>query len=143
MKLTASDRSALIHLASDLPAGSDERRAILSGLSKEKREESPEETEAMEGHKKTYQQIKGMLGDLGEGLKLGDPRRNVSPNGKTLNQRLTIGKGSASIEVISVTDLKTGKTRHKAQKQLKEVELGEGDIDQEKLKAALDRFVNF
>jgi len=31
---TASDRSALIRLASTLPAGSDERRAILAGLSK-------------------------------------------------------------------------------------------------------------
>lgn len=33
-KLTASDRSALIRLASTLPAGSEERRAILAGLSK-------------------------------------------------------------------------------------------------------------
>ncbi len=32
--LTASDRSALIRLASTLPAGSAERRAILAGLSK-------------------------------------------------------------------------------------------------------------
>ena len=32
--LTASDRSALIRLASTLPAGSEERRAILAGLSK-------------------------------------------------------------------------------------------------------------
>ena len=31
--LTASDRSALIRLASTLPAGSEERRAILKGLS--------------------------------------------------------------------------------------------------------------
>ena len=31
-RLTASDRSALIRLASTMPAGSDERRAILSGL---------------------------------------------------------------------------------------------------------------
>ena len=30
--LTAADRSALIRLASTLPAGSDERRAILAGL---------------------------------------------------------------------------------------------------------------
>jgi len=30
--LTASDRSALIKLASSLPAGSEERRAILAGL---------------------------------------------------------------------------------------------------------------
>lgn len=33
-KLTASDRSALIRLASTMPAGSDERRAILAGLKK-------------------------------------------------------------------------------------------------------------
>ena len=33
-KLTASDRSALIKLASTLPAGSEERRAILSHLKK-------------------------------------------------------------------------------------------------------------
>ena len=32
--LTASDRSALIRLASTLPVGSDERRAILSHLKK-------------------------------------------------------------------------------------------------------------
>jgi len=32
--LTASDRSALIRLASSLPAGSPERKAILAGLSK-------------------------------------------------------------------------------------------------------------
>ena len=32
--LTASDRTALIRLASSLPAGSHERRAILAGLSK-------------------------------------------------------------------------------------------------------------
>lgn len=34
MRITASDRSSLIRLASELPAGSQERRAILSGLSK-------------------------------------------------------------------------------------------------------------
>ena len=33
--LTASDRSALIRLASSLPVGSVERKAILSGLSKQ------------------------------------------------------------------------------------------------------------
>ena len=33
-KLTASDRKSLIRLASSLPKGSDERRAILSGLKK-------------------------------------------------------------------------------------------------------------
>ena len=33
-KLTASDRSALIKLASALPVGSEERRAILKGLDK-------------------------------------------------------------------------------------------------------------
>ena len=33
--LTAADRSALIRLASTLPAGSEERRAILAGLSKQ------------------------------------------------------------------------------------------------------------
>jgi len=32
--LTAADRSALIRLASTLPSGSEERRAILAGLSK-------------------------------------------------------------------------------------------------------------
>ena len=32
--LTASDRSALIRLAASLPKGSEERRAILAGLSK-------------------------------------------------------------------------------------------------------------
>lgn len=32
--ITASDRSALIKLASSLPAGSPERKAILAGLSK-------------------------------------------------------------------------------------------------------------
>jgi len=32
--LTASDRSRLIHLASTLPVGSDERRVILSGLNR-------------------------------------------------------------------------------------------------------------
>jgi hypothetical protein len=32
MNLTASDRKALIRLASELPKGSDERKAILSGL---------------------------------------------------------------------------------------------------------------
>ena len=41
LTLTASDRSKLIRLASTLPAGSDERRAILAGLS---REASPDET---------------------------------------------------------------------------------------------------
>jgi len=34
MNLTASDRSSLIRLASSLPKGSDERRAILAGLTK-------------------------------------------------------------------------------------------------------------
>jgi hypothetical protein len=34
MKLTASDRSSLIKLASSLPKGSEERRVILLGLSK-------------------------------------------------------------------------------------------------------------
>ena len=33
--LTAADRSALIRLASTLPAGSEERKAILAGLGKE------------------------------------------------------------------------------------------------------------
>ena len=33
-RLTASDRSALIRLAASLPKGSNERRAILAGLSK-------------------------------------------------------------------------------------------------------------
>ncbi len=33
-KLTASDRSALIRLASAMPVGSEERKAILKGLSK-------------------------------------------------------------------------------------------------------------
>lgn len=33
-KLSSSDRSALIRLASSLPAGSSERKAILAGLSK-------------------------------------------------------------------------------------------------------------
>jgi|APSaa5957512576_1039674.scaffolds.fasta_scaffold97196_1 hypothetical protein len=32
--ITASDRTALIKLASELPKGSDERKAILSGLKK-------------------------------------------------------------------------------------------------------------
>lgn len=39
--LTASDRSALIRLASTLPAGSEERRAILAGLSKSARKPYP------------------------------------------------------------------------------------------------------
>ena len=34
--LTASDRSALIRLASTMPAGSPERKAILAGLTKKK-----------------------------------------------------------------------------------------------------------
>ena len=34
LKLTASDRSALIRLASELPKGSEERKSILGGLSK-------------------------------------------------------------------------------------------------------------
>ena len=34
MNLTASDRKALIRLASSLPQGSDERKAILAGLKK-------------------------------------------------------------------------------------------------------------
>ena len=34
MKLTASDRKALIKLAGDLPKGSEERKAILAGLQK-------------------------------------------------------------------------------------------------------------
>lgn len=34
IKLTASDRSALIRLASSMPAGSTERKAILAGLAK-------------------------------------------------------------------------------------------------------------
>ena len=33
-KLTASDRTRLIRIASEMPAGSDERKAILSGLAK-------------------------------------------------------------------------------------------------------------
>ena len=32
MNLTATDRSALIRLASNLPKGSEERRTILAGL---------------------------------------------------------------------------------------------------------------
>jgi hypothetical protein len=35
--LTAADRSALIRLASTLPAGSEERKAILAGLEKSSR----------------------------------------------------------------------------------------------------------
>lgn len=34
-QLAASDRAALIRLASDLPKGSEERRSILAGLQKE------------------------------------------------------------------------------------------------------------
>jgi hypothetical protein len=34
MKLTASDRKALVRLAGTLPKGSEERRAILAGLKK-------------------------------------------------------------------------------------------------------------
>jgi len=34
MKITASDRSALIRMAHALPRGSDERKAILSGIQK-------------------------------------------------------------------------------------------------------------
>ena len=40
--LTASDRSRLIRLASTLPKGSEERKAILSGLSKTARDLYPE-----------------------------------------------------------------------------------------------------
>jgi len=36
MNLTASDRKALIRLASTLPVGSDERKVILAGLKKSK-----------------------------------------------------------------------------------------------------------
>ena len=39
--LTAADRSALIRLASTLPAGSEERKAILAGLSKKAEAPAP------------------------------------------------------------------------------------------------------
>ena len=44
--LTASDRKSLIRLASSLPKGSEERRAILAGLAKL----SPEDAEWFKGH---------------------------------------------------------------------------------------------
>jgi hypothetical protein len=40
-KLSASDRSALIKLASSLPSGSPERRAILAGLQQKKASDLP------------------------------------------------------------------------------------------------------
>jgi len=40
-RLTASDRSALIRLAASMPVGNDERRAILSGLSKSAESRGP------------------------------------------------------------------------------------------------------
>ena len=47
-KISSQDRSALIRLASSLPAGSEERKAILAGLNKTSR---AGEAEARAGHK--------------------------------------------------------------------------------------------
>lgn len=53
--LTAADRSALIRLASTLPAGSEERRAILAGL--RSRREDPNRA-------KVYKEIEDMANAL-------------------------------------------------------------------------------
>jgi hypothetical protein len=47
-KLTASDRSALIRLASSLPVGSSERKAILAGLQPRKLDWKPVEGAALD-----------------------------------------------------------------------------------------------
>ena len=59
-ELTASDRASLIRLASSLPAGSEERRAILSGL----RSASPDLEADLE---KIRQKIDGLSKHLGKG----------------------------------------------------------------------------
>lgn len=65
-ELTASDRSSLIRLASSLPAGSEERRAILSGL----RSASPDLEADLE-------KIRKGIDNLGEHLDKGDLKPGV------------------------------------------------------------------
>lgn len=50
MKLTASDRSSLIRIASELPVGSEPRKAILAGLQKAAAVKAEEPYKEVEGH---------------------------------------------------------------------------------------------
>lgn len=57
--LTASNRKSLIRLASTLPAGSEERRAILAGLSKSAADVDP---------KAELRRLKRVVDDLDRGI---------------------------------------------------------------------------
>ena len=61
--LTAADRSALIRLASTLPAGSDERRAILAGLNKQSSEE-----DWAHAYLRWFDGVVDLVGDLDKGM---------------------------------------------------------------------------
>jgi hypothetical protein len=63
--LTASDRSALIRLASTLPVGSPQRKAILSGLTKTSAEKGDLYFEGGDGEKRTLWK-KGVTPDQAE-----------------------------------------------------------------------------
>ena len=63
--LTASDRSALIRLASSLPKGNPTRRGILAGL-KRVAEEAEEEAKPKGGKKKPGSMLKKFLAEVGD-----------------------------------------------------------------------------
>ena len=83
--LTASDRKSLIRLASSLPAGSDERRAILSSLSKRAREYDPKDVAKQIDRAKTLSGVDPALAKhiVTTGLDDGVVPDDVIPMGKT------------------------------------------------------------
>lgn len=96
--LTASDRSSLIRLASSLPAGSAERKAILVGLSK---------TSAVQPSEGLRVQA---LGVTGKGLREGviyTLKKNLKPAGSQGQDTYTFlwrGKGVAVFAEEAVSE---------------------------------------
>ena len=62
--LTANDRKNLIRLASELPKGSSERRAILSGLEKQARLDPEVESHLEEVTGRSYSKLVKILSDM-------------------------------------------------------------------------------
>ena len=87
--LTAADRSALIRLASTLPAGSEERKAILKGLVKTAGHEWEYDRDAdfWYLYDNRGNQIGGVGNDNGRYLPYGDP-----------DEDWPIGRGSRDLE---------------------------------------------
>lgn len=95
-KLSSQDRSSLIRLASAMPKGSEERKAILAGLSKISRYKYPEEVDAIEAA--LSQRGQDLFTELVEKGKLHPSRMRV------LKQEALSAAGRAGIEPLVAND---------------------------------------